>query len=233
MKAVIKSLLLFTFIFHFSNASMAQINEDKVGAWYMYFVNKNFKNSQWGFQGDLQYRNWNLGGDLEQLLVRGGLTFRPSNSSIKLTLGYGSITTGVYGDDESTTHESRLYQEALLPAKISDRFLTSHRFRYEQRFLNGQDLRTRFRYNLFLNILLNKKEMSNGALYLALYNEVFINGERNIGNGATVELFDRNRFYSALGYMVSSNTKIQVGLMNQTTENWKKNQLQISLHQSF
>jgi hypothetical protein len=211
----------------------AQINEDKMGAWYMYFFNTTFKESPWGIQGDVQFRNWNIAGDLEQLLLRGGVTYKPKNADIKLTFGYGNVTTGSYGSDKSTSSESRIYQEALFPVQFGNRFYTNHRFRYEQRFVEGQDLRTRYRYNLFLNIALNKAEMSKRTLYLALYNEFFINGQRSTGNGNTVEIFDRNRFYAALGYVIKKGLKIQLGVMNQTTNNWSKNQLQLSFHQKI
>ncbi len=72
--------------------------------------------------------------------------------------------------------------------------------------------------------------MNKKTLYLALYNEVFINGQRSTGNGNTVEIFDRNRFYVALGYMIKEGLKIQFGVMNQTTDNWSKNQFQLSFH---
>jgi len=75
--------------------------------------------------------------------------------------------------------------------------------------------------------------MEKGTIYLALYNEIFINGERNIGNGGRVEIFDRNRFYSALGYKMSNKLKVQLGIMRQVTNSWRKNQLQVSLHQKF
>lgn len=211
----------------------AQLDEDKMGAWYMYFFNTTFKESPWGVQGDIQYRNWNAGGDLEQLLLRGGLTYKPKNANIKFTLGYGNITTGRYGSDNSTTSESRIYQEALFPVQFGNRFYTNHRFRYEQRFVENQDLRTRYRYNLFINIALNKAAMEEKTIYLALYNEVFINGQREIGNGGTVEVFDRNRLYGALGYMIKKGMKVQLGVMNQTTDNWSKNQLQLSFHHKF
>ncbi len=211
----------------------AQINEDKMGAWYMYFFNTTFKDGPWGVQGDLQYRNWNIAGDLEQLLLRGGITYKPKKADIKLTLGYGNVTTGSYGSDKSTSGENRIYQEALFPVQFGNRIYTNHRFRYEQRFVEDQDLRTRYRYNLFLNIALNKAKMDKKTLYLALYNELFINGQRSIGNGNTVEIFDRNRFYAALGYIIKKGLKIQFGIMNQTTDNWSKNQLQLSLHQNF
>ena len=212
---------------------IAQVNEDKLGTWYMYFFNTTYKESSWGIQGDVQYRNWNVAGDLEQLLLRGGVTYQPKKADIKLTFGYGNITTGSYGADKSTSAESRIYQEALFPVKFGNRFHTSHRFRYEQRFVENQDFRTRYRYNMFINIPLNKTEMEKKTLYLALYNELFINGQRQIGNNNTVEIFDRNRFYFALGYIIKKGFKIQLGAMNQTTNNWSKNQLQVSLHQVF
>ncbi|MCH2224196.1 MAG: DUF2490 domain-containing protein [Crocinitomicaceae bacterium] len=227
-----KSLLFLLLISFFTpKYGETQINEDKVGAWYMYFFNTKLKEGPWGVQGDVQLRNWNLGGDLEQLLLRGGLTY--STEKVKLTLGYGNVTTGKYGTDNSTTMESRIYQEALYPVRFSKRIFTNHRFRFEQRFVNNQNFRTRYRYNLFVNIPLNKAEMGNKTLYLALYNELFINGKRDIGNGNQVEIFDRNRFYTALGYFINKGLKVQLGIMNQTTDSWSKNQLQLSLHHKF
>ncbi|MFT6802568.1 MAG: hypothetical protein ACJA2N_001757 [Salibacteraceae bacterium] len=216
-----------------SKNANSQINEDQMGAWYMYFFNTTYKESSWGFQGDIQFRNWNIAGDLEQLLLRGGITYKPKKADIKLTLGYGNVATGSFGPDKSTKAESRIYQEAVFPVQFGNRFYTNHRFRYEQRFVEGQDLRTRYRYNLFLNIALNKPQMSKKTVYLALYNELFINGQRSTGNGNTVEIFDRNRFYAALGYMIKEGLKIQFGVMNQTTNNWSKNQLQLSFHQKL
>lgn len=214
----------------FSNVATSQIDQGKTGAWYMYFFDVGIKESPWGFQGDLQLRNWNLGGDLEQLLLRGGLTYSPKNAKIKFTLGYGDVTTGTFGSDKTTSRESRLYQEALFPQKIGQRFYLNHRIRYEQRFVEGHDFRTRYRYNLFLNVALNSKEMEKNTVYLALYNEVFVNGQRNIGNGNSVEIFDRNRFYTAIGFIPRDKMKLQLGLMNQTTNGWKKNQIQLSFH---
>ena len=211
----------------------AQIQEDQTGGWYMYFFNTTLNDSPWGIQGDLQHRNWNIAGDLEQLMLRGGLTYSPQNANIKFTLGYGNITTGAFGSDNTTTAESRFYQEALFPVKFGNRFYTNHRFRYEQRFVENQDFRTRYRYNLFLNIALNKANMEKNTIYLALYNELFMNGQRTVGNGNTVEFFDRNRLYGAVGYVIQDGLKVQLGIMNQTTDSWGKNQLQLSLHHSF
>ncbi len=226
-------LLVISISLFVSKYGNAQPDENKLGAWYMYFFDTTFKESQWGLQGDIQYRNWNVAGDLEQLLLRAGITYTPKQADIKLTLGYGNITTGAYGLDNATSSESRIYQEALFPVQFGKRFYTNHRFRYEQRFVENQDFRTRYRYNLFLNIPLNKPVFEDKTVYLALYNELFINGERKIGNGNSVEVFDRNRLYLAMGYMIKKGLKIQFGVMKQSTNTWSKNQLQFSFHQKI
>lgn len=218
-----KRLFLITILcaLYFNNVN-AQVEQSKTGAWYMYFYKHQFKDSQFGIQGDLQYRNWNTIGDLEQLLIRSGFTFKPKQTNILLTLGYGHITTGQFGDSNTTTTESRIYQEALLPQKIGRKLYLAHRFRYEQRFVENQDFRTRYRYNIFLNIPLNNKSISKKTLYTALYNELFINGQTDVNDGQSVELFDRNRTYLGLGYALKPSMKFQLGWMNQKTVNWGK-----------
>lgn len=213
--------------------STAQIDQSKTGAWYMYFFNTQFKNSQFGLQGDLQYRNWNTIGDLEQLLIRTGVTYTPKDVNVLFTLGIANITTGDFGDSNATTGETRFYQEALFPQKLGNRVYLNHRFRYEQRFVDHQDFRTRYRYNLFINLPVNKTSFEKNAVYLALYNEIFINGETNIGDNRSVELFDRNRTYLGLGYVLKPSQRIQLGWMNQKTVLWGKGQLQLSFHHKF
>ncbi|MFC6267138.1 DUF2490 domain-containing protein [Frigoriflavimonas asaccharolytica] len=230
MKKITTLLLLFAISI---KAYSQNTKQDDVGAWYMYFYSTKFKDSRFGIQGDVQYRNFNLGGDLEQLLLRSGITYNPKDTNVTLTLGIANITSGVLGENNDTSSETRIYQEALLPQKVGERFYFSHRFRYEQRFVENQDFRTRFRYNLFLNVPLNKKALMKDAVYIALYNELFINGEKNIGNNKTVGVFDRNRFYAGLGYGITDKVRVQVGFMNQSTENNGKDQLQLSLHHSF
>lgn len=209
------------------------VDEDQLGAWYMYFWSTQLKDSRFGFQGDFQFRNWDIMGDLEQLLFRGGLTYRPESLNVMFTLGYAYILSGEFGDGSDTSGENRIYQEALLPHKLGERTYINHRFRFEQRWVEDQDFRIRFRYNLLINIALNKKQLIKGTFYYSFYNEIFINGQRDIGDGREVELFDRNRFYNAIGYCITDRLRFQGGYMYQITDNWNKGQLQFSLHHSF
>ena len=158
-----------------SNPAAAQIDEDQLGSWYMYFWNTRLENSNFGFQGDIQHRNWDLGGDLEQLLIRGGFTWTPEGSNNTYTLGYANIETGTFGPSGITTREHRLYQEALIPQQLGSRWFLTHRFRLEQRDVDGQDRRNRVRYFVAANYPFNQDNLGEGAFYLSLYNELFIN----------------------------------------------------------
>lgn len=225
-------LLSLSIMIGIQSATFSQVDGDQMGAWYMYFWNAELGAKKLGLQGDLQLRNWNIAGDLEQLLLRGGLTYRATDQAL-LTLGYAHITSGEFGDGDGTTTESRIYQEALLSHKISARVLLRHRFRYEQRWVENENFRTRYRYNLFLTVPLTAKLMEPGGVYLSVYNELFINGQRDIGSGREVAIFDRNRIYGAVGYVIRSGLNMQIGVMKQTTNSWSKNQLQFSLHSNF
>lgn len=221
----------------------AQVDEDQAGLWSMYFWNTTFSNtkadgessgSQFGAQGDIQYRQWDIGDDLEQLLIRGGLTWKPrSMRNTLLTFGYANITSQAFGPSDAESKEDRVYQEALLSQSPADWLFLRHRFRFEQRWVEDQDFRTRFRYAIFADVPLNGIAPGPGSVYASFYNEVFINGQRDIGNNNTVQLFDRNRTYAALGYGFQNGLRMQFGYMHQETANIGKGQLQLSLHHSF
>lgn len=230
-----KSCLLISLCLVWFTKGVAQgPDENQLGAWYMYFYNTTFKESNWGIQGDFQYRDWRGLGDREQLLLRSGLTYSPKDSGIKFTLGFANITTGQFGTDiDDPVSENRSYQEALFSNTVLKRLLVTHRFRYEQRWVENQDFRTRYRYNIFVNVPFQGTTLDKSTPYFAFYNEIFINGERQIGNGREVQFFDRNRTYLGLGYALSDKLRLQLGWMEQTTVNWQKGQLQFSLHHTF
>ena len=110
-----------------NSSSPNEIDDGQMGGWYMYFwswsqqKDKNKKQGEFGLQGDVQYRNWNVVGDLEQWLLRGGLSYQPGKTRRKFTFGYAHITTGAFGESSDKTTENRIYQEALIPHKVGAR----------------------------------------------------------------------------------------------------------------
>jgi len=64
------------------------------GNWLVYIGSKQL-NSKWNLHHEVQYRNYNAIGDLEQLLLRTGLGYNLGKKS-NLLLGYGYINSENY-----------------------------------------------------------------------------------------------------------------------------------------
>ncbi|WP_194774513.1 DUF2490 domain-containing protein [Pararhodonellum marinum] len=200
--------LFFTLTGGLVHASFAQNNA--VGNWFIYFGNQPFS-GKFNWHNEVQYRNYNFVGDLQQLLLRTGVGYNLSENNHNIHLGYAFIRNNPYieGTDEKTLfNEHRIYQQFIMRDRVG-RFFFQHRYRVEERFLND-DFRLRLRYFLALNIPLNKQEMEKQAYYLSIYNEIFIN--------TTPNFFDRNRFYMALGYVLKKDLRVELGYMIQSFE---------------
>ncbi len=217
-----KSLfLLFLGLPFFSHAQ-----DSNLGNWLMYFGNKNLK-SGWNWHHEVQYRNYNAIGDLEQLLLRTGVGYNLSENNNNFLLGYGYILSQNYIDDTDEkvdVNEHRIFQQFITRQSFS-RFSLQHRYRFEQRFVED-DFRLRFRYFLSINVALSNPEMVDNTVYISAYNEIFLNSEK--GN-----VFDRNRLYGGLGYRVSPKLRFELGYMNQFLANGKRDQLNMVCFFSF
>jgi hypothetical protein len=224
-----KKFLFILLISALMSPIMAQTGP-QTGTWFMYFGNLRFKDSPWAIHGEAQLRNFKTFNDLDQLLLRTGIQYNSKSGQSSFLAGYASITNGKAGDSDATFHENRLYQEVILRQKTG-RLGLIHRYRFEQRWIENQDFRSRFRYAVFLNIPLNTKELTEiGSIYLQVYDEIFINGEKLKGK---VQLFDRNRLYLGFGYRLKKGLALQFGFMEQTTNSASKGQLQLGIHQQL
>lgn len=233
MKAItfrVLSTILFAAI---QNPALAQIDEDQLGIWTAYSWSTRFADSKWGLSGDFQLRNWDIYDDLEQHLVRAGVTYSPDSSNATFRLGLASVTSSQFGDGTDTNTENRIFQEVSLPQRVSDRIYLSHRVRVEQRWIENQDFRTRYRYSLRMEVPLNQVDLGPGAWSLSLSNELFLNGEREIGDNRHVDFFDRNRSYVGVGHRMENALQLRFGYMHQWTDNLDKGQLQLGLSHRF
>lgn len=201
--------------------SFAQKND--VGAWYMYFGNNKI-NKKLNWHNEIQYRNFDAIGDLEQLLIRTGIGYDLTENNNNVLLGYGFILSRPYVNGEKKENiEHRIFQQFITKQKFG-RFNLQHRYRLEERFLQN-DFRMRFRYMLGVNIPITQKEMLPKVLYASVYNEIFLNF-----NSPT---FDRNRVYGALGYVINKNMRIEAGYMNQIQENKNRGQIQVGFYNNI
>ena len=197
----------------------AMSQDSNLGNWLIYIGNKKL-NSKWNIHNEVQYRNYNAVGDLEQLLLRTGVGYNLTENNNNLLLGYGYILSENYSgdsDEKVSVNEHRIFQQFTTKQKVGKIGL-SHRYRFEQRFVE-EDFKMRFRYFLGINVPLQYKEERKNPLYLSLYNEIFLNTESSV--------FDRNRVYGGLGYTFSDNLRMELGYMNQFFENSGRDQINI------
>ena len=197
--------------------SIAQSSD--FGNWLIYIGNKKV-NSKWNIHNEVQYRNYDAIGDLEQLLLRTGLGYNLSENNHNLLLGYGYILSQNYIADTQNkmdVNEHRIFQQFTSKQNVGSVSL-SHRYRFEQRFVES-DFKMRLRYFLAFKVPILKTETSPTKLYLSAYNEVFLNTESYV--------FDRNRVYVGLGYQLNKNVRIETGYMSQLFENSSRDQFNL------
>lgn len=216
-------LILFVMVFAMPKSTYAQ--DSNLGNWLIYIGNKKL-NEKWNIHNEIQYRNYNAVGDLEQLLIRAGVGYNLTENNNNVLLGYGYILSENYigdTDDKVSVNEHRIFQQFTTKQSLW-KVKLSHRYRFEQRFVEG-DFKMRFRYFLGLNIPLQYKEDGKNPLYLSAYNEIFLNTKSSV--------FDRNRVYGGLGYKFSKQLKVELGYMNQFFETSGRDQINLIAFVNF
>lgn len=211
-------IFLFVFLFVGFN-SFVYSQKSEIGNWLIYFGNQKI-NQNWNWHNEVQYRNYDFIGDTNQLLLRTGIGYNQTENNNNVLLGYAFVSTYKYipnSDQKVESNEHRIFQQFITKQNFG-RFYLLHRYRVEERFL-PYDFQMRLRYFLNVNLPLNKKTLDKNAIYLSAYNEIFVNTEK--------PLFDRNRIYAALGFVINKNFKVEAGFMSQILEQSNRNQFQI------
>lgn len=209
------------FVFAFPLVWSLSGQSSQTGNWLMYFGNQSI-DERWNFHNEIQYRNYNLLGDTEQLLLRTGVGYNLSEKNNNLLAGYAFVRSHRYifkTEDKFSFDEHRIFQQ-FINRHSSGKLFFQHRFRFEERFLQN-DLRLRFRYFLAVNIPLNKSAMNPGAIYLSFYNEIFLSDDNPV--------FDRDRIYGAAGIVMSKYIRAEIGFMSQILEASHRNQFQLAV----
>ncbi len=208
-----KLTLLFIFI-----SSLGYSQNSDLGNWLIYIGSKKI-DSKWNIHNEVQYRNYNAVGDLEQLLLRTGVGYNLSPNNNNILLGYGFIRSENYdaNNEKSANNEHRVYQQFTTKQSFG-RVSWQHRYRLEERFVES-GFKLRFRYFLAAKVALNKPTLEKNTIYLSAYNEVFINNKNTF--------FDRNRMYGGLGYVLNKNVKLELGYMNQLFNVGSRDQINI------
>lgn len=205
-------------LFIFSTVSFAQTTATRTTSYHNLVWFGDFSkiklNDKWSIYFDFGLRRTDWLNKWSQTLVRPGLTYT-MNGSV-------SISAGVAWFNNYTTNyirpEYRGWQQ-LLFTETYGRIKVNHRLRAEQRFnqavvkdklVNDYKYNNRFRYQLNVQIALNKKSIENKTLYLNLSDEVMVNSGKQI----SVNYFDQNRLSAGIGYKLNDFLNFTVAYAN-------------------
>ncbi len=206
--------ILLLFFYTLSNAQN-QVRPQPYGSWLMY-TGDNKITDKWGIHSEAQFRNFFLKNTVEQLLIRPGVNYYLSRTSM-LSGGYAFVFTRPSAENiiGTTTLEHRFWEQLILRHRSRNVFL-EHRYRLEQRFLENLDTgfktydnRIRYRFQAMFPLYSISPKMRH--FFINSYNEIFV----NLGRSVSGEIFDRNRLYFSVGYQVNPKMHFQLGYLNQ------------------
>jgi hypothetical protein len=162
---------------------------------------------RWGIYNELQLRSQSFYDNHFYYEVKGGVSYSLSKNFTFL-LGIGKYIT--YSDEGSfkkpvTANEFRLWQQLTMNTYL-ERIKFEHRYRVEQRWFKT-GYRNRFRYRLNMVLPLNNTKVEPKTFYVSAFDEIFLTN--------TAPYFERNRFFTGLGYQFSKTLSVQPGYVYQ------------------
>jgi len=200
-KAQLFSLLLLLSVISFS----AKAQNNKTGVFGITTITMPGDSvTRWGGYIELQTRSNKFFNQFFYYETKGGISYDIANNYTAL-LGSGRYFTGENDLGLTPNTEFRLWEQMTVNSFL-DRVKFEHRYRAEQRWVNGV-YRNRFRYRLNMVIPLNNKKVIPGTFFVGIFDEVFFNNK--------VPHFERNRFSAGLGYQFDKSFSLQLGWLNQ------------------
>jgi len=212
------------------SAQNDRVNDNNYINWVQTFNTISLK-KKWSLHLEYQWRRTDGLKNWQQSLLRIGANYK-LNENITAHLGYGWIETFPYGDypiaNNGTFPEHRIYEQISFRQPVN-RFLFTHRFRIEQRWLGRVKAGSagnrkiedwfflhRFRYQFRMQHPFFTKGYKQ--FYAAAADEVFIGAGKNVG----VNIFDQNRIFLLLGYKLNKKLSVEAGYFNQTLQQGRR-----------
>ncbi len=214
MRLPIHPFIVIWIFFLTSLTTCAQQLLNKKGNWFVYIGDNQFT-KRFGLHTELQLRNFGVSNSVATTLLRIGTHFYVSQNAA-LTLGYGFIYNqpDMPETPAPLVREHRIWEQLILHSKTNV-VAIEHRYRVEQRFLenitaSSRDTKHRIRYRIQAVFPFRKLPGKAKNILFVFYNEVMLHVHKQ-----PAKVFDRNRFYLALGYQLRADLNIQLGFMNQ------------------
>lgn len=180
--------------------------KDDFGSWNV-LNTKLTISPKWSAMTELQLRSQSFYHNHFYYEIKGGVTYS-FNKNFSFLVGTGRYITYTDGGSFTkpvTANEWRLWQQLTMNNYL-ERVKFEHRYRVEQRWFKT-GYRNRFRYRLNSVVPINKKKIGPGTFYMAAFNEIFLTNK--------APYFERNRFFSGVGYQFSKYLSLQPGYVYQ------------------
>lgn len=190
----------------FGSALKARAQNDKTGIFSIAsVVLPGDSTHRWGGYIELQSRANQFFNEFFYYETKGGVSYDIAKNYTAL-MGAGRYTTEDNDNmKQASVNEFRMWEQ-LVFNNFLDRVKIEHRYRAEQRWLNGI-YRNRFRYRINFVVPLNHRKIEPKTYFISVFDEVFLNNK--------VPHFERNRFSATLGYQFDKAISLQMGWLNQ------------------
>ena len=210
------------------SAQNDRVNDFNTTHWLQSF-NTVRLDDRWSLLLEFQWRRANGFRQGLQELYRTGVNYKV-NDQVSVLAGYAFVQTHPYGDYPIAANgsfpEHRVFEQLSFRHPVQ-RWLFTHRFRLEQRWLqrivNGTNgpvkdwnYLNRFRYQFRAQYRLKAK--GNQEWYAAAADELFIGAGKNLGTN----IFDQNRLFLLTGYKFSRKFSLEAGYFNQTLQQGRR-----------
>lgn len=200
--------ILFAFLFLQTIVSWAQ-TENSYSSWNTINLRYAFNDSLY-INNETHFRRIDFLENPQQFLLRPSVHYA-LNATVEFALGYTHIEN--YGVRDLT--ENNVWEQVTL-THTSGKVGFSHRFRFEQRFvemITAQDTETnfltRFRYRFTFKIPLFRI-IEDKQLTAVLFDEIWL----NTGSGLLPESLNQNWIFAGVSYPLFKNATLGVGYMH-------------------
>lgn len=209
-----RSRLIFLFIFfvcvlHAQPKTIKTSNLVWLGDFSKITLNKN-----WSVYFDCGLRRTEWLNKWSQVLVRPGITYNlKENLSITTGFAWFSHFSGSLARNELRGWQQLLWTENYGRLKLSQRLRVEQRFNQaveNDRTTDVYKYNTRYRYQLSVQLPLNKGSIQDKTWYLVLSDEAMINSGREI----VYNFFDQNRAAAGIGYKWNEKLNVSLSYMN-------------------
>ena len=176
------------------------------GSWNVINTKVTF-NDHWSIYNELQLRSQSFYHDHYYYEVKGGVGYALSKN-FSFLIGGGKYIT--YSDDGNfvkpvSANETRLWEQLTMNQYVGS-LKFEHRYRVEQRWFKT-GYRNRFRYRLNTVLPLNHQKIGPKTIYISAFDEIFLTNK--------APYFERNRFFTGVGYQFTKLFSIQPGYVYQ------------------